>query len=158
MHRTKSAAILILLLFLTGCSGGVPEEVTAPGEEGSAAIATDHRLYKHFLAAHGEKTPLLTGVNDINNDGREDLIVIYQDTPGTNKMIAIWEVNGEVTVSEPTPAPVENYRIEWRDIDKKAPIELVVSGSKGVNFGYAIYRWENGNFVNLFGEGMDNCC
>jgi hypothetical protein len=158
MHMNKSATIFWLLLFLTGCSGVVPKETAIPGQEESAVLATDHGLYKHFLAAHGEKTPLLTGVNDINNDGREDLIVIYQDTPGTNKMIAIWEVNGEVTVSEPTPAPVENYRIEWRDIDKKAPIELVVSGSKGVNFGYAIYRWENGNFVNLFGEGMDNCC
>lgn len=104
------------------------------------------------------KKPLLTGVNDINDDGREDLIVIYQDTAETNKMIAIWEEKGEVIFSEPTPAPVENYRIEWRDIDNKAPVELIVSGSKGVNIGYAIYRWENGDFVNIFGEGMENCC
>ncbi|NLW91712.1 MAG: hypothetical protein GXY34_08945 [Syntrophomonadaceae bacterium] len=158
MLRNKSAAIFLLFLFLTGCSGGAPKEATAPGEEEPVAMATDHRLYKHFLAAYGEKTPLLTGVNDINDDGQEDLIVIYQDTPDTNKMIAIWEQNGEMIVSKPTPAPVENYRIEWRDIDNKAPIELVVSGSKGVNIGYAIYRWENGNLINLFGEGMEKCC
>lgn len=159
MLRNKIAVIVLLLLFvLTGCSAGVLEEDNIHGEEEPAVIATDHVLYEHFLAAYGEKTPLLTGVNDINNDGQEDLIVIYKDTADTNKMIAIWEEKGKVVISEPTPAPVENYRIEWRDIDNKAPIELVVSGSKGVNIGYAIYRWENGDFINLFGEGMEDCC
>ena len=88
-------------------------------------------LYEHFLAAYGDKKPLLTGVNDINNDGLEDLIVIYQDTPTANKMIAIWQEDGKVVISEPTPAPVENYRIEWRDIDDKDPIELIVSVPRG---------------------------
>ncbi|HQA06762.1 MAG: hypothetical protein GXX02_04220 [Syntrophomonadaceae bacterium] len=158
MRRIKSTTILLFLFFLSGCSGGVPEEAAIPGQEKPAAMETDHSLYKHFIAVYGEKKPLLTGVNDINDDGREDLIVIYQDTAETNKMIAIWEEKGEVIFSEPTPAPVENYRIEWRDIDNKAPVELIVSGSKGVNIGYAIYRWENGDFVNIFGEGMENCC
>lgn len=158
MRRKIGVLVLLLIFFnLVGCNGGGPEEEIS-GEDDTAVIAKDHVLYEHFSAAYGEKTPLLTGVNDINNDGREDLIIIYKDTATTNKMIAIWEENGEVVISEPTPAPVENYRIEWRDIDNKPPIELVVSGSKGVNIGYAIYRWENGEFVNLFGEGMEDCC
>lgn len=153
MLRKKNLAfVLLVLLCITGCSGEGQEEETV------AAIDTGHFYYKHFSVAFEDKKPLLTGVNDINNDGLEDLIVIYQDTSTTNKMIAIWEEEGNVIISEPTPAPVENYRIEWKDIDDKAPIELIVSGAKGVNVGYAIYRWEKGNFVNLFGEGMEDCC
>lgn len=153
MFRKKSLAWLLLaLLCITGCSGKAQKGATVP------TIDTEHVLYKHFLAAYGEKKPLITGANDINNDGREDLIVIYQDTSVTNKMIAIWEEDGIVAISEPTPAPVENCRIEWRDIDDRDPVELIISGSKGVNVGYAIYRWEKGKFVNLFGEGMEGCC
>jgi len=146
------AWVLLVLLCITGCSG------KGQIKETNKIIDTEHVLYEHFLAAYGDKKPLLTGVNDINNDGREDLIVIYQDTSVTNKMVAIWEEEGKVAISEPTPAPVENCRLEWRNIDDKAPIELIISGSKGVNVGYAIYRWENGSFVDLFGEGMENCC
>jgi len=144
--------VLLILLGITGCSG------KGQIEETSITIDSEHVLYEHFLAAYGDKKPLLTGVNDINSDGREDLIVIYQDTSATNKMIAIWEEEGRIALSDPTPAPAENCRLEWRDIDDKAPIELIISGSKGVNVGYAIYRWENGSFVDLFGEGMEDCC
>ncbi len=153
MLRKKSLALILLaLLCITGCRG---ERQKA---ESVITIDTKHVLYEYFLAAYGDKKPLLTGVNDINNDGREDLIVIYQDTPVTNKMIAIWEEEGKTNISEPQPAPITNCRIEWRNIDDKDPIELIISGSKGVNVGYAIYRWQKGEFVNLFGEGMEDCC
>lgn len=153
MHRLSRLGMVVLVLFcMAGCSTASPKQGTV------AAVDTGHRLFEYFPAAYGDKEPILTGVNDINNDGREDLIVIYRDTSVTNKMIAIWEEDGRIAISEPTPAPVENYRLEWRDIDEKAPIELIVSGSKGVNVGYAIYRWENGQFLNLFGDGMEGCC
>lgn len=141
--------LLLLMLGMTGCSSN---------EEKNIPIDEKHELYKYFTSTYEGKKPIVTGVNDINNDGQQDLIVIYRDTPATNKMIAIWEEEGTVVISEPTPAPVENCRLEWKDIDKKEPIELIVSGSKGVNVGYAIYRWENGEFINVFGEGMEDCC
>lgn len=151
LNRKSITLVLLVLLCITGCSGkGQIKE--------KSTIDTEHALYEHFLDAYGDKKPLLTGVNDINNDGREDLIIIYHDTSSANKMIAIWEDQGKVIISEPTPAPLDNCRLEWRNIDDRDPIELIISGSKGVNVGYAIYRWENGNFVNLFGEGMADCC
>ncbi|MGI5921137.1 MAG: Cys-Cys-COOH (seleno)protein SaoC [Syntrophomonadaceae bacterium] len=162
MLRKKSMVLVLsTLLLIAGCGGAgqtTATEKTDPTQEVIPTVDKHHVLYKYFQTAYGDKKPILTGVNDINDDGREDLIVIYRDTSKTNKMIAIWEENGEVVMSDPTPAPVEKCRIEWRDIDNKAPIELIIAGSKGVNFGYAIYRWENGNFVNLFGEGMEDCC
>ena len=42
--------------------------------------------------------------------------------------------------------------------DDKDEIELVLSGSKNGNVGYAIYRLENKKLVDLFGEGMNACC
>lgn len=152
LKKSSLALLLLTLLCLTGCRG------ERQGAETRITIDTEHVLYAHFLAAYGDKKPLLTGVNDLNNDGREDLVVVYQDTPITNKMVVILEEEGRIVISEPTPAPVENCRLEWRDIDDKAPIELIVSGSKGVNVGYAIYRWQKGELVNLFGDGMDGCC
>jgi len=150
--KKRMALVLLCLIYIAGCGGEGQEK------ENAGSVDTEHVLYQHYLASYGDKKPLLTGANDINNDGLGDLIVIYHDTPTTNKMIAIWQEDGKVVISEPTPAPVENYRIEWRDIDDQDPIELIVSGSKGVNVGYAIYRWENHEFINLFGEGMEDCC
>ncbi len=152
LSKNAITLLLLCLICLTGCGKEISDA------ESVVNIDAKHVLYEHFLTACGNKEPLLTGVNDINNDGLEDLIVIYRDTAATNKMVAIWQEGGKVIISDPTLAPIENYRIEWRDIDDKEPIELIVSGSKGVNVGYAIYRWENGDFINLFGEGMEDCC
>ncbi|MEN6326448.1 MAG: Cys-Cys-COOH (seleno)protein SaoC [Syntrophomonas sp.] len=153
MPRKKRLILLLLvLLCIIGCGGKDRKE------ENVKTIETSHKLFEYYLNAYKDKQTLLTGVNDINNDGEEDLIVIYKDSADANKMIAIWEEAGKVVISEPAPAPAENYRIEWRDIDDKAPVELIISGSKGVNVGYAIYRLEKGKFVNLFGEGMEDCC
>ena len=151
-QKSLIGLLLVLMLGIVGCGSEDQKE------EKNITIDKEHELYKYFTDAYEGKKPLLTGVNDINNDGREDLIVIYQDTSAANKMIAIWEEEGTIAISEPAPAPVENCRLEWKDIDDRDPIELIVSGSKGVNVGYAIYRWENGDFVNVFGESMEDCC
>lgn len=145
-------SVLLILISVSGCS------IRSGNDVKRGKVDSDHTLYKHFSEKYGDKKSIITGANDIDNDGSEDLIVIYKDTETTNKMIAIWVEKGEVRISDPTPAPIENCRIEWRDIDEKPPVELIVSGSKGVNIGYAIYRWENGDFINLFNESMEDCC
>jgi len=38
-------------------------------------------------------------------------------------------------------------------------MEVIVSGSKDGNFGYAIFRLiDDTIFKDLFGEGMEDCC
>lgn len=101
---------------------------------------------------------LLTSAADFTNVGQEGLIVIYRESRNANKMVAIWEKDGEYIINAPSPAPLENCRIEWKDIDDNPPREMVLSGSKGTAVGYAIYRYENGEFFSLFGDGMENCC
>lgn len=150
-RRGLGPLLLTLLLFnLWACSSSAEPE--------SIVLHTEHPLYEHFLELYGEYPPLLTAVGDINDDNDTDLIILYQESKGVNRMVAFWQQEGEVYHSDPSPSPVENYQIEWRDIDGKPPTEMVLSGAKGIHVGYAIYRWEEGVFYSLFGEGMEQCC
>jgi len=37
-------------------------------------------------------------------------------------------------------------------------MEFIVQGSKGNKTGFAVFRIENNQLVDLFGEGMEDCC
>ena len=109
---------------------------------------------------------------DLTNDGKKDLVVIY-NTPEedeASKNTAL--VNGghiRLTVmidlgdgeayehTEPIPAPVENQKIQFQNIDKADEMEFVLQGQKGAKVGYGIFRVIEGKAVNLFGEGMEEC-
>lgn len=56
------------------------------------------------------------------------------------------------------PAPVSDQMIQFRDIDRKPPLEFILQGRKGAKAGYAIFRIEQGVLTDLFGEGMEDCC
>ena len=43
-------------------------------------------------------------------------------------------------------------------IDKEGEIEIIITGEKKGAVGYAIYRMIDGQPVDLFGEGMEDCC
>lgn len=94
---------------------------------------------------------------DINNDGKVDLVVIYSDSSKYNNLVAIID-DKEKYITEPTSAPKENVVITFKDIDSKDEIEVMVSGSKNGSVGYAIYRLEEKKLIDLFGEGMEACC
>lgn len=94
---------------------------------------------------------------DINNDDKKDLVVIYKQ--GTkHKTVAVVSDKKGLYITEPKVAPKEDVSITFRDIDEKDEIEVMISGSKNGNIGYAIYRIENEKLIDLFGEGMDACC
>jgi hypothetical protein len=141
--------LLVLIPVLTACSLKNPPHYTAQ---------TDHPLYPAYLEACEGKEALLTSAMDFNNDGIEDLIVIFRENRKANKMIALWRSGTDISISGPMPAPLENCMIEWKDINKEPPIEMLLSGSKGAAVGYAVYRFENNAFINLFGDGMEECC
>ncbi|MCC5425445.1 Cys-Cys-COOH (seleno)protein SaoC, partial [Clostridium botulinum] len=75
-----------------------------------------------------------------------------------NSMVVVLSDKEKYKITNEVSAPIENQKIEFKDIDKKPPIEFVVSGSKNGSFGYAIYRIEKGKIINLFGEDMKDCC
>ena len=121
---------------------------------------------------HREASVLLACEEDLTNDGLKDLVVIFATTEddehvgtenlGRHKHIRLTVaidsgdgVNYEFT--EPIPAPVENQKIQFQNIDKKDEIEFVLQGQKDNKVGYGIFRVVEGETVNLFGEGMEDC-
>ncbi|MGO0984619.1 Cys-Cys-COOH (seleno)protein SaoC [Clostridioides difficile] len=95
---------------------------------------------------------------DLNNDGKKDLVIIYKKGNNSNEMVVVVSDKGGHYITKPIPAPIENQTITFKNIDEKPPVEVIVSGSKNGNVGYAIYRVEGKKLVDLFGEDMDKCC
>ncbi len=95
---------------------------------------------------------------DVNADGDKDTVLIYKNESKKCFLTVILVQGRGFTFLPPVPAPVENQRIQFKDIDNKAPLEFIVSGSKGANTGYAIFRIEEGKVNDLFGQDMDRCC
>ena len=147
----KILCLIILGLTLSGCG---------PGDTGESEYVLDaeHPLYARFQQAYPDKKALLSLAGDCNDDGREDLIIVYRESASENKLVAVYSHGDDYLITEPIAAPVEHCRLEWKNIDERPPVELLVSGQKGIYIGYAVFRLVEGRWVSLFGDGMENCC
>lgn len=123
-------------------------------------IQNDNKLFLHFKKNFAKEIPIKAGLEDINNDSVEDLVIVYRDEEkDRNFMCAILDLNGEYFITDSIPAPYENVEIQFKDIDEKDEMEFIVSGSKDGNYGYAIYRISDENQLrDLFSENMADCC
>ena len=126
--------------------------------ESEYVLDTRHPLYSRFAEAYPGKKALLSLAGDCNDDGREDLVIVYRESASENKLVAVYSHGDGFLITEPIPAPVEHCRLEWKNIDERPPVELLVSGQKGIHIGYAVFRLVEGRWVSLFGDGMENCC
>ena len=86
------------------------------------------------------------------------MIVIYQVEAAKNMMRALLDKGDRYEFTNEVPAPVSDQVIEFKDIDEKPPLEFIVQGRKGAKIGFAIFKLVNGRLVDLFGEGMADCC
>lgn len=115
-------------------------------------------MMQYFAANHSKTTILKYAQADLDNDGKDDLVVIYQIAKAQNQMCIIRNQGGRFAETNAVPAPVSDQLILFRNIDAKPPLEFIVQGRKGAKAGYAIFRIEKGKLIDLFGEGMDDCC
>jgi len=99
---------------------------------------------------------ILMKEGDLTNDGIADLIVIYGVSKSEKRMVIV--MGGSNTLTNSVRAPIERQNIKFKNIDEKDEMEFIVSGYKGSKLGYAIYRVEDDKIIDLFGEGMDQCC
>lgn len=149
--------LLLCLLFLPGCGPGAGEQAGDQRDYDPGALGKNPEL-KYFVEANPLYPVLKYARADLDNDGRGDLVVIYNIGPAKNRMTIIFR-KGEVFVTAgDVPAPVSDQMIQFRNIDEKPPMEFILQGRKGARAGYAIFRVEEGELVDLFGEGMDDCC
>ena len=125
----------------------------------SLGVEPDNELLLYFEETHPDNKVILCGYEDLNDDGRKDLLVMYKEEYRKNAMVVVMDLGDGFKLSDHTKAPIENQKIEFKDIDKTGPIEFIVSGSKDGNFGYSIFRLiDDLEIIDLFGEGMDECC
>ncbi len=113
---------------------------------------------RFFAGNHPALLILKYAQADLDNDGMEDLIVIYQIAKDQNEMCVILHHGEGFVESNSVPAPVSDQLIQFKDIDNKPPLEFIVQGRKGSKVGYAIFRFEDGKLADLFGQGMEDCC
>lgn len=161
MSNRIQLPVIVIVMFLTvllGCGGCDNEPVENDAVRATEKLIQSDILLQHFKATYPDKKVLKFARADVNNTGNEDRVVIYQDTKDKNMMVVVFDEEGKLKCSNNVPAPVTNQMIQFKDIDKEPPLEFIVSGVKGANYGYAIFRLEAGNLIDLFGEGMEDCC
>lgn len=122
-------------------------------------VSEDNIILQAFREAFPGAEVLLACEEDVTNDGRKDLVVIYRMEDLTRTVVVTDSGDGEhYNYSEPIPGPIENQKIQFKNIDKEGEIEIIITGEKKGAVGYAIYRMVDGEPVDLFGEGMEDCC
>ncbi|KDR96280.1 hypothetical protein SAMN02745945_02010 [Peptoclostridium litorale DSM 5388] len=153
MTKRKSILYMILIFMcvtLMGCSQEERKNV-------DMGVERDNELFVHFQKKYPENAVIKCGYEDVTNDGAKDLVVIYNIEKGKNGMKVV--VGGdEYSISNEVPAPAEDQIIKFKNIDDKDEIEFIVSGSKHGNVGYAIFRFQQMEIINLFGQDMEDCC
>lgn len=122
-------------------------------------ISEDDPRYLFFKETYPKNKIYKIASGDANNDGREDLVLIYARLQeDSNEMIIVFDNEDGYSFSNSHNAPYENQIIEFTDIDNKPPTEILISGSRRGRYGYSIYRYEGNNEIfSVFGEGMDVC-
>lgn len=152
MSRILVAMLLGILLIATGCSSAPPissDKATELPETGTAAL--EQLSPGATVLSHAEA--------DFDGDDAPDLAVVFRDAEDRYRTVVFLDHEGAATPTVQFKAPVERQSIEVRDIDdKKTPVELIVRGWKGSTVGYAIYRIESGELVDVFGSNMADCC
>lgn len=148
----KNLLFMILCIFVICCKYN-------DNIDKSSYSIENMELYKEYLNKYKDKEILIFLEGDFSGDNISDLIIIYKESSNSNKLIGIYKNKiGKILMTNPIPAPIENYIIKFYNIDEREPQEFLVSGQKGVNIGFAIYRLENGEFISLFENGMQGCC
>lgn len=143
--------ILTILLFFVVCAAGQDDIA-----EGNNDISSP--LFEIFAEMYPDKEILVSLEGDCNDDGISDLVVVYRENDDQNHQVTVYSNKDGFFLTAPSPAPYQDCKLEWRDVDERPPCELSVSGRRGVKFGFNIFRFVENQWINVYGEGMEECC
>lgn len=159
MRAVRLFSITILALLVCALIAGCGENGNDGVDQGKVRVQEGGEMLAYFIRENPGKEVIKSALQDLNNDGREDLIVMYRISEEKNMMRVILDLGDRYVESNEVPAPYSDQMIQFRDIDNKPPMEFIVQGMKGAKAGFAVFRIEGGGqLVDLFGQGMDDCC
>lgn len=157
--------VVVIAFFLSQYVAEKNEKSTGSRRERIYApmVEDDNAALVAFQQENPQRKVVLACEEDVTNDTLKDLLIIYKEddpTEGeiTRLVVSIAQQDGSHTYTEPIPAPIENQGIQFKNIDEEAEMEFIVSGEKDGVAGYAIYRMIDGQPMDLFGDGMEDCC
>ncbi|MEQ8175977.1 MAG: Cys-Cys-COOH (seleno)protein SaoC [Syntrophomonadaceae bacterium] len=148
---TRNFLIVLLIICLAGCS-------TQRKADNNPAKVGQETPALQYWRSNNSYSPIMWIEADLDNDSRMDTVLIYRETADKCMLCVVLNTVGGFVVSESTRAPLENQIIQSKDIDQKPPVEIIVSGSKNGKYGYGIFRLENNQLIDLFADGMNDCC
>ncbi|WP_373598276.1 Cys-Cys-COOH (seleno)protein SaoC [Paraclostridium bifermentans] len=155
MKRKKMVMIIVLVVIVFAGIYVYSKEK----EKQNNDLPEVNKEYLNYFKENVKNKNIITYTEqDLNNDKVKDLLVVYKKNNTQNEMVGIISKGEDVYMTEPIRAPIEDIVIEFKNIDDKDKMELILSGSKNGNVGYAIYRLEGNKLIDLFGEGMNSCC
>ncbi|MCR6546502.1 Cys-Cys-COOH (seleno)protein SaoC [Dehalobacterium formicoaceticum] len=128
------------------------------GKDFAVMVPEDNRALQYFKEEFPAREVILACAEDITDDQLQDLLVIYRENEHTRLAALIDKGEGHWYISPEIPAPIENQTIRFKNIDKEAEMEFIITGEKEGAVGYAVYRMIDGEIKDLFGEGMADCC
>lgn len=135
------------------------EDVLSKRADYAEPVGEEHKILKAFLAHVPDADVQIACEEDVTGDGCKDLVVIYKKDGLTRTVVVVDSGDGvHYEFTEPIPGPIENQKIQFKNIDKEGEIEFIITGEKNGAVGYAIYRMIDGVPTDLFGEGMEDCC
>ena len=135
-------------------------------------VAEDNKILLKFKELYPEAKILVACEEDLTNDGCKDLVLVMNNpeadefsgytqlTNGGHIRLAVMIDSGDgenYECSLPIPAPVENQRIKFQNIDSQEEIEFILQGQKGAKVGYGIFRVMDGEPISLFDQGFEEC-
>lgn len=158
----KLAAIglfsLLLVTAMPAC-GGNASTVTGSGQPTpSSGLPGSPAAIAFWQKQFPADTYILSVSGDINADNRPDTIIIYQLPNGSFQLQAVLDLSSGYQLTGILPAPLSNQKLSFLNFDNKPPTEILVSGENGSAVGLGIFRLENNEFVNVFGEDYNACC
>lgn len=175
-HIFKSTKVKLLLVVLVVVAGFIArgkleethqsqleaettEDVMSKRADYAEPVGEDNNILKAFLEHMSGADVQIACEEDVTGDGCKDLVVIYKKDGLTRTVVAVDSGDGHnYEFTEPIPGPIENQKIQFKNIDKEGEIEFIITGEKNGAVGYAIYRMIDGVPIDLFGEGMEDCC
>lgn len=122
-------------------------------------VSLDDPALQQVLEHYPNEELCLACAADITDDGLTDLIVITRDDEKAYTTPLIADSENSWHELERTLAPYQNQRIRFFDMDKDGVNETLITGDRDGRVGYAVYRiTSDGEFVDIFGENMEDCC